>query len=502
MDRTVRLGSATLAQIGGSISIPTYDRTVVQVGIVHFGVGGFHRSHEAMYLDRLMNTGEALDWGICGVGLLAGDARMGQVLDEQDGLYTLMIKHADGSVEPRVIGSIVRYIYAPDDSQAVLDILTAPSTRIVSLTVTEGGYNVDPFTHLFDTDNPAARADLASPHTPRTVFGYVVEALRLRRERGVAPFTVMPCDNLEGNGAMARRAFSAYARSVDPELGEWVENSVAFPDSMVDRITPVTHDADRELLEERFGVADGWPVVSEAFTQWVLEDDFPDGRPAWDKAGAQLVTDVRPYELMKLRLLNAGHQAMGYFGYLAGYRFAHESASDPVFVEFLRGYMDDEGQPTLAEAPGVDLEAYKASLLERFANPEVRDTLARLCAESSDRIPKFLVPVVQANLAAGREIRRSAAVIASWARYDEGIDEQGEPIQIVDRLAAVLTERAKAERQDPLAFLRDDELFGDIRDDPRFVEAYRAARTSLWSLGAHRTLERLNDQLRAGSAGS
>jgi mannitol 2-dehydrogenase len=492
----VALSSATLAQVGQSVSVPAYDRGDVGVGIVHFGVGGFHRSHEAMYLDRLMNQGLAMDWGICGVGLLPGDARMAQVLQEQDGLYTLMIKHPDGTVEPRVIGSIVRYLYAPDDSRAVLDVLAAPSTRIVSLTITEGGYNVDPFTYVFNIDNPGVQVDLAAPRTPSTVFGYVVEALRLRRQLGTPPFTVMSCDNLEGNGAMARRAFSSYARCVDPELGDWVETAVAFPDAMVDRITPVTHDADRALLAERFGVVDGWPVVAEDFAQWVLEDHFTDGRPEWDAAGAQLVSEVRPYELMKLRLLNAGHQAMGYFGYLAGYRFAHEAASDPVFVEFLRGYMDDEGQPTLTAVPGVDLEDYKQSLIERFANPEVRDTLARLCAESSDRIPKWLVPVVQANLTAGREIRRSAAVIASWARYDEGIDEQGEPIHIVDRLGTLLTERARAEVEDPLAFLRDDELFGDLRHDERFVQAYTAARTSLRTVGAHRTLEALNVQLR------
>jgi mannitol 2-dehydrogenase len=464
----VSLGTDTLASCAEALPTPAYHRDAVTTGVVHFGVGGFHRAHQAMYHDRLMNGGEALDWGICGVGVMPGDRRMQEALDAQDGLYTLIVKHPDGTYEPRVIGSITEYLFAPDDPEAVIEKLAAASTRIVSLTITEGGYTLD-----------------------NGAFDLLTEALRRRRDRGAGVFTVMSCDNLPGNGELTRRVFMEFARRRDPELAEWVEREVAFPGSMVDRITPVTTDADIAALRERFGLEDRWPVVCEPFTQWVLEDSFSAGRPPYEDAGVQLVGDVEPYELMKLRLLNASHQALCYFGYLCGYRLVHEAAQDPLVRTFLRGYMDEEGTPSLAPVPGVDLDDYKRTLIERFSNPEVRDTIARLCAESSDRIPKWLLPVVRHQLAAGGEIKRSAAVVASWARYAEGVDEQGEPIEVVDRLRDSLMERASRQREDPLAFIANREVFGDLIDDDRFVAAYRDALASLHERGARATLEAL-----------
>ncbi|MFI2297090.1 mannitol dehydrogenase family protein [Isoptericola sp. NPDC019571] len=473
------------------LAVPQYDRSRLRAGIVHLGVGGFHRAHQAMYLDRLMNAGQALDWAICGVGVLPHDARMRDALAAQDGMYTLVLKHPDGTLEGRVIGSIVDFLLAPDDPEAVLSTMASPEIRIVSLTVTEGGYNVSPVTGEFDADDPAVRADLEPGAVPATTFGLVTEALRRRRDRGVPPFTVQSCDNIQGNGDVAHRMFAAFARLKDPELAGWIEEHVPFPNSMVDRITPVTTDDDRTMVAERFGVDDAWPVVAEPFTQWVVEDRFADGRPPYEEVGAQLVDDVEPYELMKLRLLNASHQALCYLGYLAGYRYAHEVCADETFVRFLRDYMAREGAPTLLPVPGVDLEEYEATLIERFANPHVRDTLARLCAESSDRIPKWLVPVIRANLASGGDVHRSAAVVAAWARYDEAVDEQGEPIEIVDRLADRLKAAAARNREDPLVFVRDEELFGDLASEPRFVEAYTAALDSLHTLGARATVEGL-----------
>ena len=496
----VPLSAATLGDLDPAVRVPAYDRSTLSIGIVHFGVGGFHRAHQAMYGDRLMNQGEDLDWAICGVGVMPSDMGMRDALDAQDGLYTLVIKHADGTLEPRVIGSIIRYLYAPDDTEAVLAVLADVSTRIVSLTVTEGGYNVDPVTGQFDTGNAVVVADAAGDQPPATVFGLVVEALRRRRTAGVPPFTVMSCDNIPGNGDLAKAMFAAYAEMIDAELAEWVRSSVAFPNSMVDRITPVTTPEDKEMLAEQFGVVDAWPVVCESFTQWVLQEEFPTGRPAWEDAGVQLVDDVEPYELMKLRLLNASHQAMAYIGHLSGHRFAHEAATDPAIVEFLSGYMDDEGGPTLPEVPGVDLDAYKRSLIERFANPQVRDTIARLCAESSDRIPKWLLPVVRENLASGGEIVRSAAVVASWARYDEGLDEQGEPIVVVDRLRDELLAIAALQKDNPLAFIENTALFGDLAQNELFAEAYLLALSSFHEQGAHRTVEQLNESLRAKAA--
>jgi mannitol 2-dehydrogenase len=301
----------------------------------------------------------------------------------------------------------------------------------------------------------------------------------------------MSCDNLQDNGRLSQRVFTTFARLRDPDLGDWVEREVRFPNSMVDRITPVTTDADRAEIRERFGIDDLWPVVSEPYTQWVLQDAFTAGRPVYEQAGVQVVDHVEPYELMKLRLLNGSHQAMCYFAYLSGYRLVHEAAQDPLFRAFLLGYMDKEATPTLPPVPGVDLDGYKHTLIERFSNPQVRDTIARLCAESSDRIPKWLVPVIRHQLAADGEIRRSAAVVASWARYAEGVDEQGQPIEVVDRLADRLTRAARRQREDRDAFIANRDVFGDLADDERFVAAYLSALASLHQSGARATLESL-----------
>ena len=485
------LNARTLKSLSERLPAPAYNRNLVTPGVVHFGVGGFHRAHQAMYHDRLMNEGNSLDWGICGVGVLPADRLMRDVLDAQDGLYTLVRKDSDGTWEPRVIGSIVEYLFAPADPEAVIEKMAAPSTRIVSLTITEGGYNISDVTGEFDVANPDVVRDLEPDAVPRTTFGLVTEALRRRRSRGLAPLTVMSCDNLQGNGRLSQRVFTTFARLRDPDLGDWVEREVRFPNSMVDRITPVTTDADRAEIRERFGIVDRWPVVCEPYTQWVLEDTFTAGRPPYEQAGVQVVDHVEPYELMKLRLLNGSHQAMCYFAYLSGYRLVYEAAQDPLFRAFLFGYMDEEATPTLAPVPGVNLDGYKHTLIERFSNPQVRDTVARLCAESSDRIPKWLLPVLRQQLANGGEIRRSAAVVASWARYAEGVDEAGEPIEVVDRLRDQLMQLAQRQRDDPDAFIANRDVFGDLANDKRFVTAYRSALTSLHERGARATLESL-----------
>jgi mannitol 2-dehydrogenase len=485
------LNAQNLASLPEDLPVPTYDRSLLRTGIVHFGVGGFHRAHEAMYLDRLMADGKALDWAICGVGVMPADRRMQQVMDAQDCLYTLVVKAPDGTLEPRVIGSIKEYLFAPDDPEAVIEKMASEPVRIVSLTVTEGGYNFNAVTGDFVADNPDVQHDLQPGTAPKTTFGLITEALARRRARGLAPFTVMSCDNIQGNGHAARRSFVAFATLKDAELGAWVEATVDFPNSMVDRITPVTTDDDRDEVRKRFGVDDAWPVVCEPFTQWALEDAFTLGRPPFEDAGVQVVADVEPYELMKLRLLNASHQALCYFGYLAGYRLVHDVAQDPLFAGFLLAYMDREATPTLEPVPGIDLDEYKHQLIDRFSNSQVRDTVARLCAESSDRIPKWLLPVIRHNLETGGEILRSTAVVASWARYAEAVDEQGQPIEVVDRLKDTLIATATTQADDPLAFIRNRDVFGDLIDNERFVSTYRSVLASLHSKGARATLEDL-----------
>jgi mannitol 2-dehydrogenase len=486
---TLPLTTANLGSFGSDVATPRYDRQQLRVGVVHIGVGGFHRAHQAMYLDRLMNEGKALDWAICGVGVLPSDRRMADVLTAQDGLYTLVVKHPDGTLEPRVIGSIVDFLFAPDDAEAVIERMADPATRIVSLTVTEGGYNFHAVTGRFDEDDPGVRHDLEPGAVPRTTFGLVTEALVRRRERGIAPFAIVSCDNIQGNGHMARSSFSAFAALRDPELGTWVSEQVHFPNSMVDRITPGTTDDDRTELAERFGVVDDWPVVCEPFTQWVLED-FED-RPPLEDAGVQVVDDVEPYELMKLRLLNASHQGVAYFGYLAGYRLVHDACQDPLVATFLLAYMDAEATATLQPVPGIDLDEYKHELIARFSNPQVRDTIPRLCAESSDRIPKWLLPVIRHNLEHGGQVRLATAIVGSWARYAEGVDEDGNPIEVVDRKKDALMAAAREQRSDPLAFVRNREIFGDLADDDRFTTPYLATLDSLHRKGARATLQDL-----------
>jgi mannitol 2-dehydrogenase len=472
------------------IGLPRYDRSAVTASVVHFGVGGFHRAHQAMYLDGVLAGGD-LRWGICGVGVLQSDRAMRDALAAQDHLYTLVQKHSDGTYEARVIGSIVDYLYAPDDPEAVIARLADPATEIASLTITEGGYAISDVTGRFDPQAPGVAPDLEPGVTPRSVFGLVVAGLARRRKAGVRPFTIVSCDNLPGNGALAREAFVSFGRLLDPELGAWIDSEVRFPNSMVDRITPVTTEEDRRALHARFGLDDRWPVVCEPFTQWVLEDSFTGARPPLERVGVQVVSDVAPYELMKLRLLNASHQGLGYFGRLCDYTYVHEAAQDPLFQAFLRGYMDQEATETLDPVPGVDLAAYKAELIERFSNPEIRDTVARLCAESSDRIPKWLMPVVRIQLARGGPVRLSAAIVASWARYAEGVDEHGAPIEIVDRRRDEVIALAARAHDEPLAFIANRELFGDVADDPRFAEAYTETLRSLHEHGARRTLEGL-----------
>ncbi len=460
---------------------------------MHVGVGGFHRAHQAMYVDRLLEEadGSAVDWGICGVGLMPDDARMRDALAPQDGLYTLTQRHPDGHEETRVIGSLVDYLFAPADPEAVLDRLASPDTRIVSLTITEGGYNFAPATGRFDERDPGVRADLEPGAVPRTVFGYVVEALRRRREAGLGSFTVMSCDNIAGNGEVAREMFTSFACLKDPDLADWMSEHTAFPSSMVDRITPATSPELVDDVERRTGLVDRSPVVTEPFTQWVLEDHFVAGRPRLERVGVQIVDDVAPYERMKLRLLNGSHQALAYFGHLLGHRFVHDATEDPLLHELVRVYMDEEAEPTLGPVPGIDLADYKRTLFERFGNHHIADTVPRLAAEASDRIPKWVVPVVRDQLLAGGPVRASAAVVAAWTRYAEGVDEHGRSFEVVDRLADRLVPLARRSRQEPLAFLQDEELFGDLARQPGFTEPYLHTLGLLRTVGARATLAAL-----------
>jgi len=474
------LDSTTVGNLHPGVAIPTYDRAAVTPGIVHFGVGAFHRSHEAMYIDRVLSAGYP-EWGICGVGVLPYDTTIRDALRKQDYLYTLITVTPEGAAEARVIGSVVDFLYAPDNPVAVLEKLVDPATRIVSVTITEGGYNINDATGEFDPRDPGTVADLAAGDTtPQSVLGFVVAALGVRNTMGTPPFTVMSCDNIPGNGGVARKAVLAFAERKDPHHAAWIADNVAFPNSMVDRITPATTDETRASVAIDYGISDAWPVRSEAFEQWVLEDHFSYGRPPLETAGVQMVDDVEPYELMKLRLLNASHQAMSYLGLLAGAAYVHEVCRDPLFVNFLLGYMHREAIPTLRPVPGIDLHAYCDQLMARFGGEAIQDTLARQVVDGSDRIPKFLLPVVAEQLAHGRDIDHCALVLAAWSHFLAGTTS----VAPVDKRLSELQAAVADERHEPGAFLAYRPVFGDLGSQPVLKAAFVQARAAIGQHGA------------------
>ncbi len=465
-----------LATLDPRIGVPRYERAALGPGIVHIGVGGFHRAHQAVYLDDLCNDG-LRDWSLTGTGVLAGDAAMASALAAQDYLYTLMTRD-EGAVDVRVIGSIVDYVHAYPDPEPLVERLARPETRIVSLTVTEGGYPVDPETGQSAGTSPA--------------FEAIAAALERRRTAGVAPFTVLSCDNILHNGRVARAATVAAASARSDTLAEWVGREVAFPASMVDRITPVTEDGDREFLAEEYDLVDRWPVVAEPFRQWVIEDTFSAGRPPWEDAGVLLTTDVEPYEIMKLRLLNAGHSTIAYLAALAGFVAVDEVLAEPDFAGYLRRFLDDEAGPVVASVPGVDVPAYKAQILARFANPAIRDQVARLCLDGSSKFPVFLLPTIEAQLDAGGPVALAALALAGWCQYLGGRDDAGREIQLAadPRLEAAIR-HAEASRARPAAFLEFAEVFpARLRENTRFSAAFTSALESLRAEGARASVAR------------
>jgi mannitol 2-dehydrogenase len=481
------LNKHALAHLPAQVSAPGYARDQPAHSIVHIGVGGFFRSHQALYLDDLLRLPGNTAWGYCGVGLLAHDAAMRDAMQAQDCLYTLVERSARGDTA-RVVGSLLAYMYAPDDPQAVLEKLADPGTRIVSLTITEGGYYINQGDASFDASHPDIVHDLAHPHAPRCCFGYLAEALARRRARGLAPFTVMSCDNLQSNGDLTRAMLLAFTRLRDPALSAWLAEHCAFPNSMVDRITPATTDAHRRLLRQQFGLADAWPVMAEPFKSWVIEDHFPGGRPAWELVGAQMTDDVLPYEKMKLRLLNAGHQSLCYIGMLLGHEYAHEAMADPDIRQLFSRMMEIEVTPLLPAVAGIDLDDYKRTLIERFANPAIGDQLSRIATDGSARMPKFVLPSVRDQLERGGPIELLGFTVACWFRYLNGSDDQGRPLALVDPLAAQLRALAVRGAADPGPLLSQRELFGDLAEAPRFVRTVADALARLYRQGARAAL--------------
>ncbi|UMB54644.1 mannitol dehydrogenase family protein [Lutibacter sp. A64] len=495
MKTNIKLNQNNLAEISKRISCPSYNRKNIKTGIVHVGIGGFHRAHEAYYTDQLLHDEAVKEWGICGVALLNFDTKIYNTLKEQDGLYTLVIKELDGSLTKRVIGSIVDYLYAPENPLKVIEKMASPDVKIITLTITEGGYNYNEATGAFDFDNPLIQHDLEFSQAPKTIFGYLTEALKLRKENGLKGVTIQSCDNIQGNGHMAKKMLLSYVKIAAPDLVYWIEKNVSFPNSMVDRITPATSPSDISNLLETSGIEDAWPVVCEPFKQWVIEDDFIAGRPAWETVGAQFVEDVVPFEKMKLSLLNAGHSVLGILGDLMGYATIDESVHNTAIKSFLTNYMNIEVTPTLAGLENVNLDAYKESLLQRFGNIYIKDQLDRICSESSAKFPIFILPTVNKQLKKNGSVEFASFVVAAWAIYSLGKNENGKPLLIKDAMKTILNEKAIAAKNNPKEFLEITSIFGKLKDSQTFVNAYTTAYNNIVTYGVEKCIIAINNKV-------
>ncbi|NJO38456.1 MAG: mannitol dehydrogenase family protein, partial [Rhizobiales bacterium] len=428
---TTPLSLESLNHLPAGIGRPAYRRDQQSPGIVHIGTGNFHRAHQAVYLDDLFNRGRDLDWAIVGAGFRPPDRAMRAALEGQDWLTTV-VEREPGANRARVTGAMIDFLPVEEDRTPILTMLADPRIRIVSLTITEGGYCIDPATGRFDPGHPDIRADAASPERPSHVFGVLVNALKQRRAAGTTPFTVMSCDNIPGNGHAARDTITGFARLVDPDLAAWIEDRVAFPNSMVDRITPATTDRDRALLAKRFAIADAWPVLCEPFRQWVMQDRFGNGRPALEEVGVTFTEQVDAYELMKLRMLNGGHAAIAYPAALLGIGIVSEAMAHPLIGGFLDKLVREEVIPVVPAIAGADRTAYLDLITRRFANPEIVDTIPRLCQDGSNRQPKFILPSTRDRLASGAGVTGLALESALWCRYCHGEAEDGTAIVIDD----------------------------------------------------------------------
>lgn len=483
------LSNSTLGDLSGMATLPQYDRADMTPGIVHIGVGNFHRAHLAWYVHRLMQQGVASDWAIIGAGVREHDRMMRQRLLAQDCLTTLIELDPDGGKATEIIGSMIDYLPVEADNAALVSAMADPRIRIVSMTITEGGYYIDPDTGGLDTAHADICHDAADPARPRTAFGAIVAALRLRREAGTGPFTGLCCDNLQGNGAILRQTVIGLARLSDPDLADWIGSQCSFPNSMVDCIVPATGPIERQLART-IGVDDAAPVTHENFRQWVIEDDFCAGRPDWDLVGAEFSDSVHQFEARKIRMLNGGHQIIANIGELMGIDTISKVMENPTIHALFGKVQTEEIMPHVPQTKGITAAAYLDMIDKRFANPAIVDTVRRVAFDGSARHVGFLLPSVRDGLAAGVSVTGLALVEALWARMCAGTREDGSIIEANDPLWDLLTTTAAQARTRPLAWLEMTHIYGDLVGQPRFAKAFEGWLTSLYQAGVEDTVRR------------
>lgn len=483
---TCKLSLATLAEAAKTAAVPAYERASLKAGIVHFGVGNFHRAHQAIYLDDLFNAGSDHDWAIIGAGVLPSDAAMRDKLAAQDFLTTV-VEQDNNKTAARVTAPMID-IMPVGEPDVIIAKLADPEIRIVSMTITEGGYFIDA-SGKFNPAHPAIAADGQNPSAPKTVFGLIVAGLKARKDKGIAPFTVMSCDNIPHNGIVTSNAVVGTAKLSDPAFADWIKINVSFPNGMVDRITPATSQREIDFLKDNFGIEDNWPVYCEEFKQWVLEDKFPLGRPALEKVGVTFVPDVTPYEHMKIRILNGGHAAIAYPAALMDIHFVHESMENDLIRAFLAKLENEEIIPIVPPVPDTSLADYFKLIERRFLNPKIADTIPRLAQDGSNRQPKFILPSTLDNLRRGRDVVGLALVSALWCRYFFGKSDSGKDIVFNDASAERLHEAAVKAKDDPAAFLVFDDIFGEVAKSELFRKRFARALKTLWEKGTKETLQ-------------
>jgi mannitol 2-dehydrogenase len=483
---TVKLSLASLNDAAATAAVPAYDPKSLTAGILHFGVGNFHRAHQAIYLDDLFNTGKAHDWAIIGAGVMPSDGAMRDKLKAQDFLTTV-VEQDNNRTAARVTAPMIDII-APGDVATVIETLADPNIRIVSMTITEGGYFIDA-SGAFNPAHPAIAEDGKNRANPKTVFGLILAGLKERKARGIAPFTIMSCDNIPGNGEVTENAVIGLAKLSDPDFAHWIHQNVAFPNSMVDRITPATGQREIDILKNDFGIDDNWPVFCEEFKQWVMEDKFPSGRPRLEEVGVQFVPDVAPYELMKIRILNGGHAAIAYPAALLDIHFVHEAMEHKLIRAFLEKLEKDEIIPVIPPVPNTNLIDYYKLIERRFSNPKIGDTIPRLAQDGSNRQPKFILPSTADRLAKGQDIVGLSLVSALWCRYFAGTSDSGKPIVFNDASADRLNAAALKAKDNPAAFLALGDIFGDVAKSELFRTRFAHALKTLWVEGTAKTLE-------------
>ncbi len=482
------INNKNLKELGKKgFTVPTFTQADLSAGIIHFGLGNFHRSHQAVYLNSLFNQGLDREWAIIGAGLRDEDVGKSKMYKKQDYLFSVVEQSANkNSVE--IIGSIIDYLTI-ERKEKLIKKLCDESIKIVSLTITEGGYFIDSSTGLFDEKDPDIIYDSKNPENPRTVFGLILMALKIRKEKGIPSFTIMSCDNIPHNGKVTRNTLVGLASLSDKEFSSWISNNVAFPNGMVDRITPATTQREIDFLKDTESLEDEIPVFCEDFTQWVLEDNFPTGRPALEKVGVEFVEDVSPYENMKIRILNGGHAIIAYLSGLLDINLAYEAMANPLVLKFFKKIEESEIIPILPPVPNTDLHEYYLKIQERFSNPKIEDSIRRLCLDGSNRQPKFIIPSIADCIAKGVDFKGLALESALWCRYCYGTSDKGSVIEANDPNWNKLQKVAKEAKNRPLAWLEMKNIYGETSNNSKFQEYFTNYLNDIWSKGVEAVVE-------------